>query len=85
MWASTCSPSPRDVVMSTAALIRNGRDYCHDLVAGLQTWMIRKGFTSVGQLRGLMAVAPDADANAYERSGYRAAIAEAKYRYGASI
>jgi hypothetical protein len=36
--------------------------------------MNRKGYTSVGELRGILAVPPDTDQAAYERAGYVRAL-----------
>ncbi len=71
-----------DVVMTTAALLRHGASYARVLVEGLAEWMSRKGFASVAEFRGKLALAPDADGDATERSGYLQAIDEAKLRYG---
>lgn len=72
-----------DVVMTTAALIRHGRGYSAELVAGLKSWMVRKGFAHIDQMRGMLALPPVTDADALERGGYVAAIQAAKERYGA--
>ena len=72
-----------DVVMTTASLIRHGRGYTAELVGGLQSWMVRRGFTSVDQVRGMMALPMVTDADAIERGGYVAALQAAKERYGA--
>lgn len=71
-----------DVVMTTASLIRHGRGHSADLVAGLQGWLQRKGFASLDQVRGMVALPMIADADATERGGYVAAIQRAKERYG---
>jgi dihydroorotate dehydrogenase (fumarate) len=63
-----------DVVMSTSALLRHGPGYAGELVNGLSAWMARKGFQSVGELRGMLAVPADADAEAFARAGYVSAI-----------
>ncbi len=63
-----------DVVMSTSALLRHGPHYAEDLLGGLRAWMVRKGFRSVDDLRGLFAVPNEADAAAYERAGYVTAM-----------
>jgi dihydroorotate dehydrogenase (fumarate) len=63
-----------DVVMTTSALLRHGPGYASDLLGGLRSWMARKGFETVDQVRGLFAVPPDADAAAYERSSYVTAM-----------
>ena len=63
-----------DVVMTTSALLRHGPSYATDLLDGLRRWMASKGFETVDDVRGLLAVPPDADAAAYERSGYVTAM-----------
>lgn len=69
-----------DVVMTTSALLRHGPHYANDLLDGLTTWMDRKGFHTLDQLRGLLAVPSDTDPTAYERTGYVAAMREANAR-----
>ncbi len=71
-----------DVVMSTSALVRHGPRYASTLLEGLQAWMMRKGFHSPADLRGLLAVPAGAEANAYQRAGYVAALEKAKTTYG---
>jgi dihydroorotate dehydrogenase (fumarate) len=45
--------------------------------------MARKGFDTVGELRGKLAVPPGADETAHERAGYVAALRAANARaYG---
>jgi dihydroorotate dehydrogenase (fumarate) len=63
-----------DVVMSASALLRHGPGYATVLIDGLTAWMARKGFDEVDQFRGLLAVPHEADAAAYERAGYVAAM-----------
>jgi len=63
-----------DVVMSASALLRHGPGHAGVLLAGLERWMAGRGFSRVGELRGMLAVAPDVDATAYERAGYVAAL-----------
>lgn len=72
-----------DVVMTTASLIRHGREHTAALVAGLEAWLARKGYASVAEARGLLALPTDSQADAYERGGYVAALQAAKERYGA--
>lgn len=71
-----------DVVMTTASLIRHGRGHSDALVGGLKAWMVRKGFSSLDNVRGLLALPPITDATGLERSGYLSAIERAKQRYG---
>jgi dihydroorotate dehydrogenase (fumarate) len=59
-----------DVVMTASALLRHGPGYAAVLLDGLSSWMERKQFSSVGQMRGLLSVPPGTDEEAYERAGY---------------
>jgi dihydroorotate dehydrogenase (fumarate) len=59
-----------DVVMTASALIRHGPGHAAVLLDGLVEWMARKGYTSVADLRGLLAVPAGTDQAAYERAGY---------------
>jgi dihydroorotate dehydrogenase (fumarate) len=63
-----------DVVMTTSALLRQGPGYAGELLDGLTSWMGRKGFRSVDEVRGLLAVPAVADEAAYERAGYVTAM-----------
>ena len=65
------------VVMTASALLRHGPGYATVLLDGLSDWMKRKGFTTVDELRGRLAVPVDADETAYERAGYVGALREA--------
>ena len=66
-----------DVVMTASALLRHGPEYATTLIDGLEEWMRRKGFASVGDVRGLLAVPAGADETAHERAGYVSALDEA--------
>ena len=66
-----------DVVMTASALLRYGPEHAGVLLDGLAEWMQRKGFTSVDEVRGRLAVAPDTDAAAHERAEYVSAMREA--------
>jgi len=63
-----------DVVMSTSALLRHGPDYAGELLSGLSGWMARKGFTRVGELRGLLAAPRNTDPTSSQRLAYVAAL-----------
>jgi dihydroorotate dehydrogenase (fumarate) len=63
-----------DVVMTASALLRHGPEYATSLLDGLSTWMARKGFEAVDELRGMLSVPPDTDEAAYERAGYVSAL-----------
>ena len=66
-----------DVVMTASALLRHGAEYAADLLTGLTDWMRQKGFASVDEVRGLLAVPRDADEPGLERAGYVAAMRKA--------
>lgn len=74
-----------DVVMTTSSLLRNGPHHSADLLAGLESWLERKGFTGLDQVRGMLAVPSDVDETAYERAGYVAALEKAKQVYGSVV
>jgi len=63
-----------DVVMTASALLRHGPEHATMLLDGLSAWMTRKGFTTVDEVRGLLAVPSDTDEAAYERAGYVSAL-----------
>ena len=63
-----------DVVMTTSALLRHGPEHAGVLLEGLSAWMARKGFATVGEVRGLLAVSRRADEPARTRAGYVAAL-----------
>jgi dihydroorotate dehydrogenase (fumarate) len=63
-----------DVVMTTSALLRHGPRYAAELVDGLAAWMTRKGFASLDEVRGLLAVPAAGDASEYERAAYVTAM-----------
>jgi dihydroorotate dehydrogenase (fumarate) len=69
-----------DVVMTASALLRRGPEYASTLLDGLSTWMARKGFSSVDQLRGMLSAPPGADETERERSGYVSALRAANAR-----
>ena len=50
-----------DVVMTASALLRHGPGYAGVLVDELSGWMARKGFRTVGEVRGLLSVPAWAD------------------------
>lgn len=58
-----------DVVMTASALLRHGPEYLRTLVADLETWLARRGFASVGAIKGLMKH-PRPEAEAQERGDY---------------
>ncbi len=66
-----------DAVMTASALLRHGPGHAAVLLDGLSDWMTQKGFAAVDDLRGLLAVAPDADGAAVERAGYVTALRDA--------
>jgi dihydroorotate dehydrogenase (fumarate) len=66
-----------DVVMTTSALLRHGPAHAAVLLDGLSDWMVRQGFATVDELRGILAVAPGTDEAAHERAGYVSALQNA--------
>jgi dihydroorotate dehydrogenase (fumarate) len=66
-----------DVVMTATALLRHGPEHATVLLDGLADWMARKGFGTVDDLRGMLAVPPDADETVYQRAGYVGALRKA--------
>jgi dihydroorotate dehydrogenase (fumarate) len=70
-----------DVVMIASALLRHGPGYAGVLLDELSAWMTRKGFRSVAEVRGLLAVPDGTDQAAYERAGYVTALDAANKGY----
>jgi dihydroorotate dehydrogenase (fumarate) len=71
-----------DVVMTASALIRHGPGHAAVLLDGLAEWMVRKGYTSVADVRGLLSV-PVATVQAdYERASYVRALHAANVARG---
>ena len=66
-----------DVVMTASALLRHGPEYATVLLDGLSEWMASKEFSTVDEVRGMLAVPADTDETAYERAGYVGALREA--------
>jgi dihydroorotate dehydrogenase (fumarate) len=66
-----------DVVMTASALLRHGPEYAAVMLDGLSQWMARKGFSEVGQVRGLLSAPPGMDGAAHEREGYVGAMRDA--------
>jgi dihydroorotate dehydrogenase (fumarate) len=69
-----------DVVMTASALLRHGPEHATVLLDGLSTWMARKGFETVDELRGILSVPAGTDAAAYERAGYVTGLRTANVR-----
>ena len=63
-----------DVVMTASALLRHGPGYAGVMVEELSGWMARKGFRTVGEVRGRLSVPVWADEDDYERAGYITAL-----------
>jgi dihydroorotate dehydrogenase (fumarate) len=64
-----------DVVQSASALLRHGPEYAGVLLDGLRDWMLRKGFTSLDDMRGMLAVHDDGSAR--QREDYVSALRDA--------
>jgi dihydroorotate dehydrogenase (fumarate) len=63
-----------DIVMTASALLRHGPEHATTLLDGLTTWMARKGFTAVDELRGMLAVPSGPDESEYQRASYVSAL-----------
>lgn len=68
-----------DAVMAASALLRHGAGYAAVLIDGLREWMARKGFESVEELRGMLAVPVGIDETARERADYVSALQGANH------
>jgi dihydroorotate dehydrogenase (fumarate) len=64
-----------DVVQSASALLRHGPEYANVLLDGLRDWMLRKGFTTLDKVRGILSVHDDGSAR--ERGDYVSALRNA--------
>ena len=58
-----------DVVMTASALLRHGPQHAAIMLDGLRAWMARKGYRTVDEVRGLLAIPVGTDQAAYERAG----------------
>jgi dihydroorotate dehydrogenase (fumarate) len=63
-----------DVVMTTSSLLRHGPEHAKVLLGGLTAWMAGKGFRSLDDLRGMLAVPADHEEAARERASYVSAL-----------
>jgi dihydroorotate dehydrogenase (fumarate) len=66
-----------DVVMTASALLRHGPEHAAVLLDGLCEWMRRKGYSTVEELRGLLATPVGADETTRERGDYVSALQQA--------
>ena len=63
-------------VQVVSALYKNGIDALRDINAGLQAWMQKKGYDSVAQFRGKLAVSPAEKASVAMRTQFMKYFAE---------
>jgi len=70
-----------DVVMSTSALLRHGRDHAGVLLSGLVEWMQAKELASLDDVRGLMSVEREPDPETRRRAGYVGMLEAAKQTF----
>ena len=66
-----------DVVMTASALLRHGPEHAAIMLDGLRAWMRRKGYNTVDEVRGLLAIPVGADETTRERWDYVAALRQA--------
>jgi dihydroorotate dehydrogenase (fumarate) len=59
-----------DAVQVVSAVLRHGPQYFSTLSNGLKTWMERKGFASLDEVRGRLSLRDVADPSAFERAHY---------------
>jgi len=59
-----------DVVMSTSAVLQQGPPFFARVLEGMTTWMERKGYKSVSQMRGSMSHQAVRDSSAFVRGNY---------------
>ena len=59
-----------DATMTTASLLRHGPGHVAALVAGLETWLWERGYTSVAQAKGSVSLSKAAEPEAYQRANY---------------
>jgi dihydroorotate dehydrogenase (fumarate) len=71
-----------DVVMTASALLRHGPGYAAGILGELSAWMMRKGFGTVGEFRGLLSVPAGTNEAAWERAAYVKALEAANRGYG---
>jgi dihydroorotate dehydrogenase (fumarate) len=70
-----CLLAGADVVQSASALLRHGPEYATVLLGGLRDWMLRKGFTTLDEVRGILSVHDDGSAR--QRGDYVSALRDA--------
>jgi dihydroorotate dehydrogenase (fumarate) len=70
-----------DVVMTASALLRHGPGYSAVMLDGLREWMGRKGYTAIGEFRGLLAIPVGVDETTRERQDYFTALRRANTTY----
>ena len=60
-----------DVVMTASALLRHGASHAQVLAVGLESWLERRGYASLADMRGLLAVPSGGDATTSQRAWVR--------------
>jgi dihydroorotate dehydrogenase (fumarate) len=70
-----------DVVMTTAALLKNGIEFLRTILDDLEAWMVRKEYESVQQMKGAMSQQSVADPSAFERANYIKVLESYKSQY----
>ncbi len=59
-----------DAVCTTSSLLRNGVGHMKTLLDGVTGWMERRGYESIGQMKGSMSQQKVGDPSAFERANY---------------
>jgi dihydroorotate dehydrogenase (fumarate) len=70
-----------DVVECASAFLRHGIPYVTLLLEALDAWGDERGFRSVEEVRGRLAVPWNVDPQEYTREGYVAALQTARFSY----
>jgi dihydroorotate dehydrogenase (fumarate) len=68
--AVKCLLAGADAVMTTSALLKHGPRHLGTLVSGLEQSLERRGYMSVGQMKGAMSQKNVANPTAFERANY---------------
>jgi len=74
-----------DVVMTTSALVRHGISYAETLLSGVEEWRARRGFASIADMRGTLALPSETDGDVAARNDYLAALEKAQITYGSTV
>jgi dihydroorotate dehydrogenase (fumarate) len=69
--------------MTTSSLLKQGPENLATLREGLETWLARRGYESVRQMKGAMSQRNVGDPSAFERANYVQIIQSYRNPYAA--